>query len=335
MNEFLDSRLEDPQLVDHQGLRWLAAMGARIRKAGLYEPERSVAHLQRPRGLLLLGPESRLLRAVLEPVCPVPMMAWHGPRLPAWVGPLDMVVIIGREDLSEVVRPASEAARRGALLLVAAEDDSELARIADRPSGITLRAESKDPTASAVAILAVLGRLGLGPAIDLELVAAAVDLVAEGCSPLRDLAQNPGKDLALQLADHIPLIWGGSVLANRAARRLAEAVRRASSVPALAADAEDLLAVLRGASPRDPFADPQHDALSPVLVLLDAQQATGSQLALANRLQAEAARTGLPVAELSSGDKDLGRCDVEAYMTLLASGLYGAEYLRIGLGQPR
>lgn len=332
MREFLDSRLEEPELVDHEGLRWLASMGARVRRAGLYGQLRALGDLQRPRGVLLLGPEARLIRAVLEPVCPVPMMAWQGARLPAWVGPLDMVAIVGTAGSADTVAAGAEAARRGATVLAAASENSELARAVAKPTSVLLRAEEGDPTASAVALLAVLGQLGLGPTVDVDLVAAALDLVAEGCSPLRDLSVNPGKVLAQQLAEHVPLIWGGTVLAHRAGRRLAEAVRRTSQVPALAADAAELLAVLSGVQPRDPFADPEDSPPQPLLVLLDADKATGYQAEQAGRLEAEALRTGVPVATMSSGEADLGRTTVEAYMTLLATGLYGAEYLRVGLG---
>ncbi len=78
------------------------------------------------------------------------------------------------------------------------------------------------------------------------------------CSPQLDVASNPAKDLALMLADALPLIWGGSVLSARAARRVVEAVRLASGRPALAADAEHLLPVLASQPPRDLFADPLH-----------------------------------------------------------------------------
>ena len=45
-------------------------------------------------------------------------------------------------------------------------------------------------------------------------------------------------------ADANPLVWGGSVLAARAARRVAESIRRTSGRTALAGDAEHLLPVI-------------------------------------------------------------------------------------------
>ena len=73
-------------------LRRLAESGARVRReAG--DAAEAVAEAVarggdgvRPRAVLAGGPDSRLLRAVLEPWCPVPFVAWPGPALPGWVG---------------------------------------------------------------------------------------------------------------------------------------------------------------------------------------------------------------------------------------------------------
>ena len=90
-------------------------------------------------------------------------------------------------------------------------------------------------------------------------VAEALDDVAIACSPHRDLAVNPAKMLAIALADTNPLVWGGSVLAARAARRVAESIRRATGRTALAGDAEHLLPVLEATRQRDVFDDPFAD----------------------------------------------------------------------------
>ena len=110
---------------------------------------------------------------------------------------------------------------------------------------------SRDQLATAVVMLQFLSRVDLGPDTDAEEVAHALDDVAVACSPYRDLAVNPAKMLAIALADATPLVWGGSVLAARAARRIAESMRRASGRTALAGDAEHLLPVIaRGARAR-------------------------------------------------------------------------------------
>ena len=160
-----------------------------------------------------------------------------------------------------------------------------------------------------------------------------MDQVAEECSPYADVAVNPGKDLAMGLADAQPLVWGGSVLAARASRRVAEALRAASGRTALAADADALLTILESAVPRDPFADPFTDGLSadrrPCLVMLD----DGNDEALIRsdhtRLRAAAERNDVRVCTIAHRTGS----DVERYASLLQTGMFGAVYLSVGLGR--
>lgn len=329
---FDDARLE-ADLEHNAQLHWLATAGARIRRAVLTEPVRHLELGDLPRGVLAFGSESRLVRAVLEPICPVPFMAWPGPGLPAWVGPLDLAVILGEEDTAQwVLQCAAEARRRGATLIVAAPQDSELAEVTASPLTTLIPVSQADPMAAAVAVLAELGNLGLGPVVYPGHVADAADLVAEACGPGRDLAVNPAKDLALQLADRLPLLWGGTVLAARASRRIAEAVRRVTGRPALAADAAELAGLLAAVKPRDPFADPVEETrdAAPVLVLLDADSVPPRLRSAVDGLVRQAEAVGVPVARISSGDPQLSATDVERYVTLLQHGLYGAAYLEIG-----
>lgn len=333
---FDDARLESPDVVADPALRWLAEAGARIRRAALSKPNGRIERADRPRGVLVLGAEARLVRAVLEPVCPVPFMAWPGPTLPAWVGPLDLVVILGGRDAAQwEVECAREAARRGAMVIVASPEDSPLS-VAATSSATTRIPTESDPMAAAIAVLSLLGQLELGPVVDPEMVSDAADLVAEQCSPQHEIGQNPGKDLALGLADGLPLIWGGTVLAARASRRIAESMRRASGRPALAADADELEAVLRATKPHDPFADPFDDVIedAPVLILLDADKVPDRLADVAPRLVTIAEAVGVRVCRISSGDVGMERSDVERYVTLLQQGRYAAAYLGIGLGNP-
>lgn len=333
---FDDARLEAPDLESHEGLRWLAMAGARIRRAAQTRPIGQLNSADRPRGILVLGSEARLVRAVLEPVCPVPFMAWPGPGLPAWVGPLDLAVVLGGYDSPEwVIQCAAEAARRGAAMIVAAPEDSQLAAAAAANGTSLIPTFEDDAVAAAVAVLAQLGELGLGPSVHPEHVADAADLVAEACAPRRDLSDNPGKELALELADGLPLVWGGTVLAGRASRRIAEALRRACGRPALAADASELDTLLSAVPRRDPFADP-FDTLGevrPVVVLLDDDKLHDRMRGAAIGLLSRAEAAGVRVAKISSGDAELRATDVERYVTLLQKGRYGATYLEIGLGE--
>ena len=223
--------------------------------------------------MIAAGPDSRLLRAVLEPWCPVPFVAWPGPALPGWAGSLDLVVVLAPDGADAGTASAvAEAVRRGCQVVVACPPSSLVAEHAAGRWSTILPTVTRDQLATAVVMLDYLDRVSLGPRADAEQVAEALDAVAIACSPHRDLAVNPAKMLAIALADTNPLVWGGSVLAARAARRVAESIRRASGRTALAGDAEHLLPVIEAARPRDVFDDPFAEGggeLRPMLLVLD------------------------------------------------------------------
>jgi hypothetical protein len=345
--QFDEARLEDQDALARADavLRPLAEAGARVRReAGGAAEAISAAVLAdggeaRPRAVVAAGPDSRLLRAVLEPWCPVPFVAWPGPSLPGWAGSLDLVVVLAPEGNDTGTASAvAEAVRRGCPLVVACPEQSLVADHAAGRHTTVLPVSTGDPLATAVVTLDLLDRLDLGPDTDPEAVAAALDEVAISCSPYKDLAVNPAKMLAIALADSLPLVWGGSVLAARSARRVAESIRRTSGRAALAADAEHLLPVLSAARRRDVFADPYaapYDDLSdpeapdrrPILVVLDDGSADASVLEQRGRLVAAAAERDVRVETVTT---DAGN-EVARYAALLATGTFAAAYLGIGL----
>ena len=84
MTWFDEARLDDDSALGtiDLRLRHLAESGSRVRREvgnaseaadGAVERARE---LDRPRAVIAAGPDSRLLRAVLEPWCPVPFVAW-------------------------------------------------------------------------------------------------------------------------------------------------------------------------------------------------------------------------------------------------------------------
>jgi hypothetical protein len=336
---FDESRLDDEAALSAADLplRALAESGARVRReagAAASAIEDAVARVRdqaRPRAVIAAGPDSRLLRAVLEPWCPVPFVAWPGPALPGWAGSLDLVVVLA-PDGSDAgsASGVAEAVRRGCQVVVACPPGSLVAEHAPGRWSTVLPTSTRDQLATAVVMLAYLDRVQLGPATDAEQVAAALDDVAIGCSPHRDLAVNPAKMLAIALADHNPLVWGGTVLAARAARRVAESIRRASGRTALAGDAEHLLPVLEATPPRDVFDDPFADAQPerrPMLLVLDDGSEDPVVREQRGRLLASAGSRGVRVETVSTdAPSDLAR-----YASLLLAGRYGAEYLRVGL----
>ncbi|MBA2956350.1 hypothetical protein GON03_18580 [Nocardioides sp. MAH-18] len=336
---FDESRLDDAGVLTTADLRLraLAESGSRVRRAAGDAAEACAAavaraaEVDRPRAVLAAGPDSRLLRAVLEPWCPVPFVAWPAPALPGWVGSLDLVVVLAPDGADVGAASAvAEAVRRGCQLVVACPPDSLVAQHAAGRWSTILPTESRDQLATAVVVLDYLDRLSLGPEADAEQVAEALDAVAIACSPNRDLAVNPAKVLAIALADANPVLWGGSVLAARAARRVAEQVRRASGRSALAGDAEHLLPLIEAARPRDVFDDPFADGAAdqrPVLLVLD--DGTDDPLVREQRarLVGAADERGVRVEVVTTD----ATTEVARYASLLLSGTYAAEYLRIGL----
>ncbi len=337
MPDFDDSRLEDTALLERiPSLRHLAEAGARVRIESGQTDFSGLADLgnrYRPRAVIASGPESRLIRAVLEPHCPVPFVAWPTHALPAWVGAMDLVIVLtGLTYDQDVSLTIAEASRRGARVLVACPEGSPVAEQAAGRTTTVIPTRTSDPLAAAIVLLDGLHLVGLGPTVHAARVADAMDAVAQACSPYADISINPAKDLALALADDLPLIWGGTVLAGRASRRIAEGFRDASGRPALAADASDLVPVIQGAKERDPFADPfdtfSEDRCTTLIVLDDAST---DRVVTKTRgwLQATADERDVRVRTLRHDEGN----DVERYVCLLQQGLFGAAYLAVGLGR--
>lgn len=339
MSWFDESRLDDEVALGAADLRLrtLAESGSRVRREASDADEAIVEVVTRsqdqarPRAVIAAGPDSRLLRAVLEPWCPVPFVAWPGQALPGWAGSLDLVVVLAPDGGDTGTASAvAEAVRRGCQVVAACPPGSMVAEHAAGRWSTILPTTTSDQLATAVVMLTYLHQIGLGPSAPADEVAEALDAVATACSPNRDLAVNPAKMLAIALADANPLVWGGSVLAARAARRVAESIRRASGRTALAGDAEHLLPVIEAARPRDVFDDPFSDdggELRPMLLVLDDGADDVVIREHRGRLQAAADQRGVRVEHVSS---EAG-CEVARYASLLLSGTYAAEYLRLGL----
>ncbi|MFL6062367.1 MAG: SIS domain-containing protein [Marmoricola sp.] len=335
---FDDGLLDDQDALRRADplLRNLAEAGARVRREAVSAAEAlhgAVARLSEtpPRAVVAAGPDSRLLRAVLEPTCPVPFVAWPSPGLPGWAGALDLVVVLAPDGTDPATAAGvAEAVRRGCQLVVATPEDSLVGRHVPGRYSTLLPTVTGDQLATATVVLDLLDRLDLGPDTDPEVVATALDDVAVACGPFRDLATNPAKLLASGIAETSPLLWGGTVLAARAARRVAESLRRATGRAALAADAEHLLPVLAQATRSDVFADPFADEvadLRPSLVLLDDGSLDQAVAETRARLRAQADASGVRVETVTSeADGDVAR-----YAALLATGKFAARYSEVGL----
>lgn len=336
-DEFDDSRLEDPvALASYDaGLRHLAESGARVRidVDGAGSALDGLPDDSPPRAVVAAGVDARLLRAVLEPWCPVPFVAWPGPGLPGWAGALDLVVVLGPGggDMHSA-SAVRDAIHRGCSLITACPAPSPLAEYAQGRYSTVLPTRTRDSLAAAVVMLLALNRLGVGPAVDPEEVARVLDDVAVACAPSRDIAANPAKELAIAFGDLLPLVWGGSVLAARAARRVAETIRRTTGRAALAADEGHLLPVIEAARPRNLFADPFADAdaaalARPGLLVLDDGTEEATIREERGRLAAAATVRQVSVETVHACEGS----EIARYAALLSTGGYAARYLGIAL----
>ncbi|MDR0285151.1 MAG: hypothetical protein LBI33_09720 [Propionibacteriaceae bacterium] len=320
---FDDALLDDPAALAARGerLRWLALAGARLRQEDT-EDGASVATslaLTSPRSVLLIGEEARLVRTLVEPHCPVPCVAWPLSVLPPWAGPLDFVIVLAGTD-SGPLATCLEAIRRGAVVFVVAPQGSPILDAAG-PAAAWVTA-GDDPFVAALLALKTLATLGLGPGFTLEAAADVLDCVAEECGPRYGLEVNPAKNLACALADAVPLVWGSTAPAARAAGRVAAALRAATGLPGFAADVAGLLPLVATAPVRDVFADPFEDGVTrPAFCLLgldDGEDPVGGaeleRLALDRGVRAETIRF--------AHDNPVLR-----YAGLTQHGLFAAAYL--------
>jgi hypothetical protein len=325
--------------IDTSGvLRAAATAGAQVRSAAQGALEAGVGDLEgtRPRALVLLrrpGASTTavgLLTALLGPSCPVPVVP--ADTIPAWIGPLDVVVAHTADPTdAELADSVARAVGRGAEVLLSAPAEGPVAsagagrvRLVEPripvPPGLDL------PRAFAVGLVvtAVLGlhTTALDPA--LEPLADVLDAEAERNQPGHDPFMNPAKTLALRLAEHTPLLWGTDALAAAVAEHGAGSLARHAGVVAHASDvgraatATALLRALDAGEERDifhdPFDDPPGAEAPPVrLVLIGTAEDDPGQVMLR--------RTG----------RDRAPADVLHPVEEVARGVRHAALLRAGL----
>ena len=283
-----DTLLADPRALaalDTGGvLRSAATAGAQVRSAAHAATEAGISQLSghRPRALVLLrrpgssATAAGILAALLGPGAAVPVVV--ADAVPAWIGPLDVVVAHTAEATdSELADSVVRAVRRGAEVVLSAPSDGPVAsagagraRLVEPripvPPGLDL------PRALAVGLTA-LGALDLitgpdGAPIDpaLEVLADALDAEAERNQPGHEPFMNPAKSLALRLADHTPLLWGTDRLAAAVAHHGAFALAAHAGLVAHAGEVTEattatalVRALDRGAAGADIFRDPFDD----------------------------------------------------------------------------
>jgi glucose/mannose-6-phosphate isomerase len=318
----------------------VASSAAQIRTAHRAAVEASVDAIAsdgRPRAIVVAGMGTAGIAGdVLDAVCgygsSVPITTVRGYRLPGWVGAADLVMAAG--DNEETLAVAAEAARRGCRLLAVGGKGAPLQALAtQRNAPFVPASPGQGLWGLAVPLLAAAASLGLVDANgDLfESVAKRLEDVAHRCRPSSESFINPGKTLADELAETVPVIWGSSRLMAVAAHRLATQLNENARYPALWGELPEAghnqVAAFDGPlAQRDIFADGQDRTLR-LLVLRDAEE--HPQAAKARQLSVRLAQDrGVPVSEIAA---EPGH-PLERLATVIGLGDYAGVYLSLGYG---
>jgi glucose/mannose-6-phosphate isomerase len=219
-------------------LRAVASAGSQVRE-GLLVAEQAgplltqLAEEGRPRAVVITGMGGSgivgdVAAAVAGRSCPLPVVANRSPRLPGWVGSMDLVLAVSASGTTqETLSAAEEAVHRGARVVTVGAAGSTLAELAGAGRALHLPVEThgRMPRAClwalAVPVLTALTAadvVATRPEV-LAVLADELDTLAESCGPAVLSVDNPAKRLALELAGTLPYFWGASDLATVAATR--------------------------------------------------------------------------------------------------------------------
>ncbi|MGP8301431.1 SIS domain-containing protein [Streptomyces inhibens] len=353
-------------------LRGVAESGARVRTAVRSATESGIPALTpdgRPRAVLVAGPGpaaagvADLLGALSGGSCPVSLIQPTGVAplpgalrwtLPGWTGPLDLLLLAGPDaddpGLAELVE---QAYRRGCSVVAVTPAGGPLADAVIQARGLPVPlattsydaefdVEGAPPAApgtlwSVLIPLLMLGdRIGLLSATPdaLNKLADRLDQLAERCGPAIPTYTNPGKTLAADLADALPLIWTEGAIAGAVGRHFATELAGLAGRPALVAELPEALtthrtllagALAAGADPDDFFRDrvDQPAAMHARVVLLREEEPGALSATRAAHVLAEERDTAVSELEADAGS------DLEKAAELLAIADFGAVYLAL------
>lgn len=221
-----------------------ASSGAQIR-TGLRETDRGrIAELVAagtPRAIVVTGMggsgiSGQIIAALANAQSPIPVVSHRGYLLPSWVGAHDLVIALSASGRTEeTIAAAAEAARRGCMLVGVTAEGSPLAGAVSSARNawlIPVDVQGRMPRASMWTLLTPLLLIGhaLGVCkadhVALSVAADIADDMSKRCGIDVPLADNPAKQLGLQFAESLPMIWGtgevGPVASYRAISQLAE-----------------------------------------------------------------------------------------------------------------
>ncbi|MFF0774559.1 SIS domain-containing protein [Nonomuraea wenchangensis] len=325
----------------------VAASAAQVRTGARVAAEahldRLLAH-GRPRAVVVAGMGGSgiagdLLAAVAGSGVPLPIVTLRSYQLPGWVGATDLVIAVsGSGDTEETVSVAMQAVRRGCTLLGVGPAGSSLEAIALQASASYVAVPVTGPSRANLWLLAIptvvaaaaLRLVSVEPGL-FERVAGSLEDMAHRCRPSSDTFINPGKSLAMDLAESIPVIWGTSAVTRVAATRLAGQLGANAKYPAIYGELPEAghnqVAVFDGPmAERDIFADTSGRTLR-LVVLRDVEEhpQVTRQREAALRLARD---RDVPVTELVAE----GAHPLERMASLIGLGDYASAYLALGYG---
>ncbi|WP_026930711.1 SIS domain-containing protein [Glycomyces tenuis] len=293
-----DERRIEGELTDHTnpgGALWaLASAGPQLRESAALAADAGLGVLAdegRPRALVVAGVGTAartgdILATVAGPRCPVPVLGHRSAGVPGWVGAADVVLAVSASGRSpEALAAAEAAARRGARLVAIGAPDSELQAVAERARAPYVAVPRRAPArlslwALTIPVLMAGRELGLVPLAEADIAETAkrLDEDAERCRVGADSYVNPAKELALNIAGSIPVVWGSSPLAGVAARRFGDMLAANARYPVVSGELGEVgrgrVGLLDGVfgslaeGRRDIFADEDEDALTRLRVVL-------------------------------------------------------------------
>ncbi|MEU8266753.1 SIS domain-containing protein [Sphaerisporangium sp. NPDC049002] len=355
MSSFEPERLDDAALLtegDPAGmLPAVASSGAQVRTSHRGALEAGVSRMSvgdRPRAVVIAGVGgSAIAGDMLAAVCgggvPIPIVTVRSYRLPGWVGAADLVIAVSSSGTTEETRTlALEAVRRGCRLITVGRAGSPLAAIAEQASAphlpvVPVQGAVRLPRANlwglTMPLVAVASALGLADvnADAVEATAKRLEDIAHRCRPSSESFINPGKTLALEIADTIPMVWGSSPVATAAAYRLATQLNENAKYPAIwgeipEADHNQVVAFDGPLAQRDIFGDEPSLALR-LIVLRDLEEhpQVSKRRAMSVRLAQD---RGVPVTEITAE----GAHPLERLASLVGLVDYASVYLALGFG---
>lgn len=248
-----NGRIDDPEALSAADpgdmLRQVATAGAQIRESARTAIEAGVERVAadgRPRAMVVTGMGGSgiagdVLAAVCGPGCPVPVVTVRGYGLPGWVGSTDLVVAVSCSGgTEETLSAAAEAVRRGCRLLAVGGSGSPLHDIAVQTGAPFVPVRSAGQPRSTLWGLSMpplLAARALGlvrmPDEVLESAAKRLEDLAFRCRPSSESFVSPAKEIALELAGSVPMIWGTSALAGVVAYRFACQLNENAKYPAV------------------------------------------------------------------------------------------------------